>query len=187
MKILLAVVMLAITSSAFAQKVATGFSYSMPAAELGFKWSSANLKSAVSDKQEVGIQIGVSSVFNFAANLGVKSGLFYSERPFKSEYVGSTAKGKLSYFEVPLHLMFKFEDYAGVYVGPALAVKLGDESSPTGLTEIKSLVLPITFGAQFKFLPNLGANVFFETVPGELANGVSNSKAVGINILISLD
>jgi hypothetical protein len=49
------------------------------------------------------------------------------------------------------------------------------------------MVMPLTIGAQFKFLPNIGANVFFETVSGELARGVENSRAVGVNLLITLD
>ena len=71
--------------------------------------------------------------------------------------------------------------------GPSFAVKLGDEVSTASLTDVKSFITPLTFGAQFKFVPNLGANVFFETVPGDLANGVSNSRAVGVNLLFTLD
>ncbi|MEQ1666237.1 MAG: hypothetical protein ABL927_12775 [Bdellovibrionales bacterium] len=114
--------------------------------------------------------------------------MFYSERPFKSELsAASTVSGKISYFEVPVLLMFKFEDFAGVYVGPSFGVKLGDELKPGNLTDVKSLVIPLTFGAQFKFTPALGANVFFETVPGDLAKDLSNSRAVGVNLLIALD
>jgi hypothetical protein len=83
--------------------------------------------------------------------------------------------------------MFKFEDFAGVYVGPSLAIKLGDESSAGALTSVKSIVIPITFGAQFKFASSMGANIFFETVLGDLATGISNSRAVGVNLLITLD
>lgn len=176
-----------LTSTAFAQKASSGISYSMPAVEVGFKWNTATITNSVSDKQEVGYQLGVSAVFNFSENIGLKSGMFYSERPFKSELAASTIKGKITYFEVPLLLMFKFEDFAGAYVGPSLAIKLGDEVTPGILTDAKSMVVPITFGAQFKFTPVLGANVFFETVAGDLAKDLSNSRAVGVNLLFSLD
>jgi len=83
--------------------------------------------------------------------------------------------------------MFKFEEYAGVYVGPSLGIKMSDELKPGALTGVKAMVVPLTFGAQFKFLPNLGANVFFETISGEIATGVENSRAVGVNLLISID
>lgn len=165
-----------------------GLSYSMPAIEAGFKWGSANQNGADSNKQDLAFQLGGSVVLNFSTAIGLRTGLFYSERAFKSEFPGgTTGEGKITYFEVPAHLMFKLEDYAGVYVGPSLAVKLGDEYSPGNMTDVKDMVVPLTFGAQFKFTPVLGLNVFFETVPGELANGIKNSRAVGVNLLIAMD
>ena len=64
---------------------------------------------------------------------------------------------------------------------------MGSEISPGTINDVNGMVVPITFGAQFKFLPNLGVNVFFETVPGEVAKGVKNSRAVGANLLIAFD
>jgi hypothetical protein len=185
MKKLLALFVLFLSTNAFAQKASSGFSYSMPSVELGFKWNSASLNGSTSDKQVIGYQLGISTVANISNSFGVRTGLFYSERPFEAVYTQTTSKGKITYFEVPVQLMFKIEDYAGIYVGPSIAVKLGSE--PNSLTDVKSMVLPLTFGAAFKFLPNFGANVFFETVSGDLSNGVSNSRAVGVNLLISLD
>lgn len=188
MKTMLLMVSLIFSSLAFAQKTSPDFSYSMPAIEAGFKWNTAKIAGSASDKQEAGFQLGISTVLNFSTNLGLRTGMFYSERPFSSEISGLTIKGKVSYFEVPAQLMFKFEEYAGVYVGPSFSIKLGDEvSKGSSLTDVKSFVTPLTFGAQFKFVPNLGANVFFETVPGDLATGVSNSRAVGVNLLFTLD
>lgn len=187
MKTMLLMISLFFSSIVFAQKTSPDFSYSMPAIEAGFKWNTAKIVGSTSDKQEVGFQLGMSTVVNFSSSIGLRTGMFYSERPFASEISGLTRKGKISYFEVPAQLMFKFEEYAGVYVGPSFAVKLGDEVSTASLTDVKSFITPLTFGAQFKFVPNLGANVFFETVPGDLANGVSNSRAVGVNLLFTLD
>ena len=174
-------------STAFAQKASLGTSYSMPAVEVGFKWNTVHIVNATSEKQEVGFQLGVSTVFNMMQSFGLKTGLFYSERPFKSEFTNSSVKGKITYFEVPAHLMFKFEDYAGVYFGPSFSMKLGDELSPGTLTDVKSMIVPMTFGAQFKMMPDFGVNVFFETVPGDLAKDVSTSRAVGANLLVTFD
>lgn len=188
MKKILALCLLVMSTTVYAQQATSGLSYSMPAVEVGFKWNTAKITNSISDKQEVGYQLGISSVFNFSTSFGLRTGLFYSERPFKSEFsANSSSKGKITYFEVPAQLMFKFEDYAGAYFGPSFAVKLGDEVSSGSLADVKSLIMPITFGAQFKFTPLLGANVFFETVPGDLAADVSNSRAVGVNVLFTLD
>jgi len=186
MKKFIALVSFSLLASA-ALAASPNVSYSMPAVEFGFKWNSADLDGVSSNKQDIGFQLGASTVFNFAPTFGLKTGLFYSERPFKADAAGTEIKGKVTYFEVPAFFMFKFEDYAGVYVGPSLAIKLGDEVSPGTLQDVKGMIVPITFGAQFKFVENFGVNIFFETVPGDLAKGVKNSRAVGANLLFTFD
>ncbi len=181
-------------SSASAQEVwgkGGGVSYSMAGVEGGFRWNSADLDTASSNKQEIGYQIGGSAVFDLTDNFGIKTGLFYTDRPFKATFSTvpeSTVTGKISYFDVPVFAMFKFEDYAGVYVGPSFGIKLGDEYSSTAgggsLTDIKGMIIPITFGAQFKMSESLGLNLFFESA-GELAKGVKTSRAVGVNALFT--
>lgn len=160
-------------------------SYSMPALEVGFKWNSMDFEPSASSKQSSALQLGGSMVFNFHEQMGLRTGLFYSERTFKSDLTD----GKLTYAEIPLHFMFKFEDYAGVYLGPSLSNKLGDECNCGGgsLQNIKSFIMPITFGAQFKFTPNLGLNLFYETIPSDLATGIKNSRGIGLNVLLAFD
>ncbi len=162
-------------------------SYSMPALEAGFKWNSMDTIGATSSKQSMGIQLGGSTVINFAPQFGLRTGLFYSERPFKFDFSGTESSGKITYAEVPVHFMFKLEDYAGIYLGPSLSMKLGDECSGCTLTEIKSMIMPITFGAQFKFTPNLGLNLFFETVSSDLAFALKNSRGIGMNLLLAFE
>lgn len=169
-------------SAAFAQ-----MSYSMPALEAGFKWNSMDVQGAASNKQSLAFQLGGSMVVNFHQQIGLRTGLFYSERTFKQETLGVSSDGKITYAEVPVHLMYKFEDYAGIYIGPSLAMKLGDQCNNCVLTDIKSMVVPVTFGAQFKFMPNFGLNLFFETVSGEVAQGLKDSRAIGVNALFTFD
>jgi Outer membrane protein beta-barrel domain len=169
-----------------------GVSYSMAGIEGGFKWNSADVTGSTSNKQIIGFQIGGSAVFDLAENFGIKTGLFYTERPFKNSAPGIEGTGKITYFDVPVLAMFKFADHAGVYAGPSFAMKLGDEYSttPSGngtLTSIKGTIIPLTIGAQFKMTPALGLNIFFETVSGELAAGLENSRAVGANVLFTFD
>jgi hypothetical protein len=186
MKKIIALSILVLSSMAFAQ-TKPNISYSMPAVEFGFKWNSIDITGASSNKQVLGFQLGASTVFDFAPSFGLKTGLFYSERPFSSDFSGIEVKGKFTYFEVPAFFMFKFEDYAGVYVGPTLAMKLNSEvNSPNTLTDVKGMIIPITLGAQFKFLPNMGVNIFFE-MAGDTAKDVKNSRAVGANFMLAFD
>lgn len=187
MKKLFALVLL-VSSVGFANTEGrSNFSYSMAGIEGGFKWASAEGKGSSSNKQVIGYSIGGSVAFDIVGSLAIKTGLFYNERPFEFDFAGTSAKGKITYVDVPALLMFKFEDYAGIYIGPSLSMKLGDEISPGTLSGIKGTVMPITFGGQFKFAPNFGVNAYYETVSGDVADGISNSRAVGVNLLITLD
>lgn len=161
-------------------------SYSMPAVEAGFKWNSMDLDNATSTKQVAGFQLGGSIVINFLSFLGLRTGLFYNERPFKADFSTSSASGKITYADIPVQLMFKLQDYAGIYIGPSISNKIGDESSGVNLIGIKSIAVPITFGAQFKFAENFGLNIFFESV-GTLANNVSASRGIGANFILAFE
>ena len=171
-------------------------SYSMPAIELGMKINSVDHEEAVSNRQTNAYQGGLSVVINLSnesnADFGVRTGLFYSERSFKNELTnGLEIQGKITYVELPVQLMFKFEDYAGVYIGPAYAVQIGDECEGlgcgVGLMDIKSSLAPITFGAEFKIFSHIGLNLFFENVSGGIAQSLKNSRAIGLNIMIITD
>lgn len=187
MKKFLALVVLMMSTSVMAQSNSPNISYSMAGVEGGFKWSSADVENAQDTKQVLGFNLGVSGVINIAPIFGIKTGLFYTERAFEASNatVGVDYKGKVTYFDVPLLFMFKFEEYAGIYVGPSLSVKLGSEGLRSA--SAKGTVTPITVGAQFKFAPNLGANIYFESVSGEIADGVKNSRSVGANLLVTFD
>ncbi len=171
-------------------------SYSMPAIELGMKINSVDHEDAVSNKQTNAYQGGLSVVINLSndsnADFGVRTGLFYSERSFKNELTnGLEIQGKITYVELPVQLMFKFEDYAGVYIGPAYAVQIGDECEGlgcgVGLMDIKPSLVPITFGAEFKLFSHIGLNLFFENVSGGIAQSLKNSRAIGLNIMVITD
>lgn len=187
MKKIIALSLLLLSTNVFAQKNSPNFSYSMAGIEGGFRWSSAEISGASSNKQDIGFQVGGSAVFDFAPSFGIKTGLLYTERPFKSDVLGTEVKGKITYFDIPAFFMFKFEEYAGVYLGPSFSFKLGDQVSPGSLTGIKSSVIPITLGAQFKFAPNMGVNIYFESMSGDMATGLSNARAVGANFLFTFD
>lgn len=149
---------------ALASGVQAEVSYSMPSIEVGLKLNSADLKNASSNKQTQAFQAGGSTVLNLSSEgaFGVKLGLMYSERAFEAEYPTNTVKGKITYAEVPVHFMYKLEDYVGLYAGPSVAMKMGDSCTNCNLTDIKSMIVPITVGAQFKFAPTFGLNLFLK-------------------------
>lgn len=168
--------------------------YSMPALELGLKLNTMDADNSTSNKQSQAFQAGGSMVFDFGdSGFGLKTGLMYSERTFKNEFTAglTTQEGQISYFDIPLQIMFKFEDYAGIFFGPSFSTKLGDECKTTTgtctLTNVKSSIMPMTFGAQFKMAANFGLGLFFETYSGEVATGLKSSRGVGANLLFVFD
>ncbi|MFN3696741.1 MAG: hypothetical protein ACK4VO_04805 [Pseudobdellovibrio sp.] len=167
-------------------------SYSMPSLEIGARLNTADQTGATSNKQSQAFQFGGSIVFNFGSddvkNFGLKTGLSYIERSFKNETGSQKIEGKITYADVPLHFMFKFEDYAGIFIGPSLAMKMSDECTgcSSGAAGVKSSIMPITFGGQFKFSPNLGLTLFFEKA-GDLATDIKDSRAIGLSLLLVFD
>ncbi|MBX2987819.1 MAG: outer membrane beta-barrel protein [Bdellovibrionaceae bacterium] len=161
--------------------------------EVGFRQQSGTLDATgVTAKSQSGYQLGVSGFFPFQGNLGLRSGFFYVNRPLAVDVDagGGDAKISLTYFEVPLALAYKFEDYASVFGGVALSINLDKTYDGNGILkgqkvdDVKSPVLPLILGASFKFAPQMGTSVFFESFGGEAAKGLKDFKAVGANLVI---
>lgn len=169
----------------------TGLDYSMAGIEVGFNWNTMDFSNATSNKSVLGFQLGGTAVINFNQMFGLKTGLYYVQKPFENDTPVGNVKGKLTYATVPLLFMLKFEDYAGVYLGPSLSMLMSDEASLSSgtysLSGKKAMVIPFTIGGQFKFTPMLGVNVFYEVVNGNLADNLSNSRAFGAGLLITFD
>lgn len=166
----------------------------------GFRSQSGDLDTALSttatSKSAIGYQLGVTTSFQLSGALNFRTGLMYMERPLKiSSTTGTAGEAdiKLTYFDVPALLSFKFEDYAAIYGGVNLSMNLSKSLSGTGsyatttVNEVKSMLVPIVLGAAFRFAPQIGADVFFETIPGETAQYYKSYRAVGVNLLYFLD
>lgn len=166
--------------------------------EVGFRQQSGSVDNMTgfSPKSQMGLSLGVSAFIPFQDAFGLRTGFHYVQRPLtiESDVSGlGDMKVNLSYVDVPLALAFKFEEYASVFAGTALALKLEDSVTSSGtltgrkLTETKDMIFPIQFGASFKFASQLGATVFFETIPGETAKGLNGFRAVGANLVFTYE
>lgn len=159
--------------------------YTDAALEIGFRQQNGSYEnSTIDEKAQTGYQVGVSGAFPMADAWSFRTGLFYVEKPLKGD---SGVESKFTYFQVPVTAMYKFAEYAGVYGGINVDINLGDDCKPNNCDDVKSLGTPIVFGAAFKFAPQLGANVFFESGSGEVADGVKDFRAVGANFMVTFD
>ncbi len=148
--------------------------------------------SLYSEKAENSFQFGGLGFFQMADKMHIRSGLIYAEKKFKGEHPSITWEGKLTYFDIPATFMYKFSDYGGVFIGPILSLNLGSECSySTGsscsFTDVKSMLIPFTLGASFKFAPQMGGEFYYEMISGDLANGLKDAKTVGLNFFVTFD
>lgn len=187
MKRLLMLVVLSFSATAFAVDADFGL-------EVGFRQQSGSTDSVgVTAKSQTGFTLGLSAFVPLQGALGLRTGLQYSQRPLVIEVDGGGGDMKLnlSYFDVPVALAFKFTDAAYVFGGVELAMNLENSVTASGsmsgqkLTDTKSMVLPVVIGANFKFASQLGATVYFETIPGEIAKDLNGYRAVGANLMFT--
>lgn len=179
-----------VSATAFAADVAL---------EVGFRQQSGSVDATgVTTKSQLGYQLGASAFFPMNDGFGLRTGLFYVQRPLMLEDDAGTSEAKLNlnYFEIPLQAAYKFEDYASIFAGTALSVKLDDSvSGKTGLfnvgsykmEEVKDTVFPIVVGASFMFAPQIGATLFFETIGGDVAKDLNGYRAVGANLRVTFE
>jgi hypothetical protein len=187
--LLMSLVILVSATSAFAADLGL---------EVGFRQQSGSTGLANhSSQSKTGYQVGFGGFFPMSDNFGIRSGLFYVSRPLGIEtdsgLVKGTADVTLNYFEIPVAAAYQFEDYANLFAGVALSMNLDSSYSGTGtlgsgkVEEVKSVIVPIILGATFKFAPQLGATVFFETASGDVAKNLKDYKAVGASLVVTFE
>ncbi len=164
-------------------------------AEVGFRQQSGDGGAGISTKSEVGYQLGMTGHFELNGPLMLRTGLLYTQRPITIQSdtnKSDEAKISLTYFDIPLALMYKFNDFGGAYLGVVAALNLDKTYSGTGalasgkVTDAKSMITPFILGAAFKFAPGMGFNVYFES-GGDVAQGQKNYRAVGVNFMMSFE
>ncbi|MNL37420.1 hypothetical protein D3C87_1595630 [compost metagenome] len=62
-----------------------------------------------------------------------------------------------------------------------------DDKTVAKIEDVKSPIIPLLFGASFKFAPNFGATLYFESAGSEVAKDLKNYRAVGANLQITFD
>lgn len=151
--------------------------------EVGVRQQSADVNGAEVDAQ-VNTQFGISAHVPMSGALHLRTGMLYTLRNFKMTPTGTSLESKVetSYLDVPVTLMYKFEEYMGIYGGVILALNVDKKN----VTDIQTPLIPFVFGATFKFAPNFGANVYFEQ-SGKAAQGLDSTTAVGANLMITFD
>lgn len=159
--------------------------------EGGFRQQSGDTATGYSTSSQVGYQLGAVGFFDFSEKLALRSGLMYTQRPLKvtNDTTQDSATLTMTYFDIPVGLMLKFEDYMGVYLGTALSMNLdksSDKKAVMDVVDAKSIVMPLQLGVTFKFMPDVGLNMYFEQF-GDVAKDLKSYRAVGVNLLFTME
>lgn len=160
--------------------------------EVGIRQQSGDVDAATfSAKSQMAFQFGATAHFPISGPLHLRTGMLYTQRPLvvKDDATETENKVSLNYLDVPVALMYKFEEYAGVFAGVSLGLNLDSSCETAGckVTDVASPLVPLLIGASFKFAPQLGATLYYESAGGEVAKDLKNYRAVGANLMITFD
>lgn len=140
-------------------------------------------------KSGMGLQFGATANMQMKDRLYFRTGMLYTQRPFSVVISNTEYKINANYLDIPLAIMFKFEDYAGVFLGVDVALNLDSSVSPSMGSALgtKSSLTPIIFGVNFKMAPQIGGTLYYQTASGDLAQGYGQSRAVGVNLMFTFE
>lgn len=158
--------------------------------EVGVRQQNGDPETAgLSGKSQMALQFGGFVHFPLQGALHLRTGMLYTQRPIivETDATGAENKVSMNYLDVPVTLMYKFEEYAGIYGGFTLGLNIDSDADTGSVKGIKSPLVPFIFGAFFKFAPNLGAGLYYESASGDVADGLKNYRAVGANLMITFD
>lgn len=154
--------------------------------EVGIRQQSGDADNGLATKSQMGLQFGATAHFPISGPLHLRTGMLYTQRNLTVEQSPDN-KVQMSYLDIPVALMYKFEEYAGVFAGVSLGMNLDKTADVGTVQDVKSPLVPIIIGASFKFAPQLGATLYYESASGDAAKGLKNYRAVGANLMITFD
>lgn len=141
---------------------------------------------------QMGLGAGVIGWFDLTGALQIRSGFMLNQRNYKTDGTPEVT-ANITYIDIPATLMYKFADYAGVFGGPVLGLRASDEckieggGSCTG-EDPDSMLTGFQFGVGFKFAPQMGAELYYEMVPGEFwDDNLKDAKSIGANFLYTFE
>ncbi len=120
---------------------------------------------------QAGLMAGVIAIGDLSGDLKFRAGGYYAERTAKTTMSSITSTLKFSYLDVPLTVLYKFNDMVGLFGGALLGLKVSDSctgdsticSDPkSGNANPKSFVSAAQLGFDVKFHPNWAGEIYYE-------------------------
>ncbi len=151
----------------------------------GIKSTSIDATAATTNVSGLGgYQLGAYGFFPFTEEFQLRTAFLYSQRAFSTKISNTDYDVKLAYLDIPITAMYRFSEFGGVYAGPVISLLQGKDFDRTQITGAKSSVVPLTVGVNFKFHPQIGADIFYEVISGSVADGFENMRSFGASVII---
>jgi hypothetical protein len=154
--------------------------------EAGIRQQSATASDVgVTTNTEMAYQFGLVGAFTMTDNWLFRTGFLYTQRPVTAKTAGVESKLTFNYFDIPLTVLWKFNDFGGIYGGMNLALIASADCNNCAAPDKKS-ASPLVIGGTFKFAPNFGVDVYYEAM-GKFDDHFKDGRAVGANLLVTFD
>lgn len=132
-----------------------------------------------------GLQVGILGFLPFNEVWGLRSGFLYSQRKYLVQSAPDVDVNT-AWIDIPATVMFRFNEYGGVFGGVVLALNQAKDCSKSDGTAcsikgLSSTMVPLTFGVSFKFAPQMGAEFYYEHSSGKTSDDAENMRTVGAN------
>jgi hypothetical protein len=137
-------VVTALVSSSFAQlSLKAGVNFANQSAESG--------GISIDPSSRIGYLIGVNFAANVTESIVFRPGIQFTLKGSKIEFAGSDISSNFNYVEVPLDLVYNFNDLS-IHAGPYLGLLMSATSEGDDIKEfVKTADLGINIGAGFSF------------------------------------
>ena len=119
---------------------------------------------------------GVVAQIDLVGQLQVRTGFFYSPRSYQYNPLGGpSGLASFTYMDVPVGILWKLSDFGGPFVGANVALNVSS-SCPANCTGVQSTPAGWQLGAQFKFMAEWGAALYYESMSA-IMTGIDQPKA----------
>jgi Outer membrane protein beta-barrel domain len=139
---------------------------------------------------EAGVMVGAIAVGELGGDIYFRSGGYYTQREAKANLAGADATITFSYIDIPVTVMYKFNDMLGAFGGLGLGLKVAEScsgdpgicsTSSEGYVSANSFVTSVQLGLNAKFHPNWSGELFYEIGLSDVSTStMSNSISADV-------
>lgn len=155
----------------------------------GPRFDNADVTTAgASIEARLSYQAGVLGFMELGGPHFIRGGFEFTTRAYGLKTAGiSTGESRFTNFDIPLTYLYRFSDYGGVLAGPVVSFNFSKDCPGGPCQGVNSTPIGLQIGASFKIAPQIGAEVYYETLTSKLADGIENPRAFVGQVYFSFD